>query len=101
MFVQLNDAHEQVCKWRRLYVMQDSLHDVGLRLYERQHLSRTLRSHRAGRVQEMNVFTSAGFLLRNATLTFAKCEAIMTWLRISSGDLSRTVSQKGRSSWSG
>ena len=37
---------------------------------------------------------------RNATFTFAKCVAIITWLRISSGDWSRTVSQKGTRSWS-
>ncbi len=48
----------------------------------------------------MDVFTSAGFLLRHATFAFVKWAAIITWLFISSGDLSRTVSQNGTSNWS-
>ena len=73
MLVQLDDADEKVRERRGLYVQQDALDDIGLRLYERQHLSSSaLRNHTTGRRGEGDIFTSAGFLLKNATFTLAK-----------------------------
>jgi hypothetical protein len=68
-------------------------------LYEGEHLSTKLGIH--GTTDEiLGEFTSAGFLPRKTALILAKWAAKAICVFISSGDLSKTVSQNGTSNCS-
>ena len=70
---------------------EKTFYDVGLRLNESEHLAKAEDK----KPQKNPAHTSAGFFVMNTELIFAKCDAIVIWVFISSGDLSRTVSQQG------
>lgn len=75
--------------------MQQSFDHCRLRLDERKHLGMGFKLRCNMCMKEHDVFTSSGFLLRKTALIFAKCDAMIIWVFMSSGGLSRTVSQNG------
>ena len=73
--------------------------DVRLCLNEREHLGARYLYPAAEEAQGIR-FTSAGFLFKNVAVIFAKWDAIIISVFMSSAGRSRTVSQNGLRSWS-
>lgn len=81
-------------------MLQQPFDNGWLSLDEGEHLGSAAFARQPSMDRGRKGFTSTGFLLRNTELILAKCEAMIVCVFISSGDLSRTVSQKGtRSCW--
>lgn len=70
LLVQLNDANQQVHEWRGFDVPQDALDHGRLGLDECEHLGR--QSALTDTYDSGYHVTSAGFLLKNVALIFAK-----------------------------
>lgn len=94
MFIQLNNSYQKISESGGLDMTENAVNNIGLKLDEGKHLDKRFISGKTLN-EKHEAITSAGFLLRKTAFILAKWDAMTIWVFISSGDLSRTVSQNG------
>lgn len=95
MLIQRYNLHDKINKRGTLDVPQQSFDDIRLRLYKRKHLINHEQNRAEGTPENPEKPTFSGHLRMKPKLILTKWEAMTMRVFISSGDLSRTNSQKG------